>query len=168
MGSNENPRAILVSSVSSDITLLTRPMFPFSAPCRHRLETKASHESAERRHSRFLREREIKVTLSYLRTSDKKERERPNQMIETIVPARHDKSTGLRPTWSERRFQGIAVRASAAKCTDTYDRYSDVPLFFPPASITGVKETYDDARVISHLCLISAHDWELSDKLNVA
>jgi len=44
-------------------------------------------------------------------------------MVEKIVPARHNKSTGLRPTWSERRFQWIAVRASAAWCTDTYDYY---------------------------------------------
>src|SRR5579863_7238205 len=109
MGSNENPFATLVSSVSSDIMLFTTPMLPFSAPCRERLATKVcqGHELAKR-------PQEGTSEISCLRTSAKKERERPNKMIETTVPAAHDRSTGLRPTRSERRFQWIAVIASAA------------------------------------------------------
>jgi len=41
----------------------------------------------------------------YLKTMVKKERERPKRTIEMIVHMRHAKSTGLRPMWSERRFQ---------------------------------------------------------------
>ena len=45
----------------------------------------------------------------YLRASIQNERERPNMTIETIVPARQNKITGLRPTWSDRRFQWNVV-----------------------------------------------------------
>jgi hypothetical protein len=45
----------------------------------------------------------------YLRARIQNERERPNMTIETIVPARQNKRTGLRPTWSDRRFQWNVV-----------------------------------------------------------
>ena len=45
----------------------------------------------------------------YLRASIQNERERPNMITEIIVPARHNKRTGLRPTWSDRRFQWNVV-----------------------------------------------------------
>ena len=38
-GGIENPRATLVSSVSSAIMLLTEPMCPFNTPCKHRLRS---------------------------------------------------------------------------------------------------------------------------------
>ncbi|KAI0297373.1 hypothetical protein BC826DRAFT_163959 [Russula brevipes] len=101
--SSENPRAIFASSVlvRSAITHFTRPMFPFSAPCKQRPQTLSQRTVFFCRAGR--RERKSP------QDDGPKERERPNRIIEMIVPARHDKRTarrtGLRLMWSERRFQ---------------------------------------------------------------
>jgi len=83
-GIKEKPRAILVSSVSSASMLFTTPMFPFSMPFKQRLRDR-------------LRRYHSWICQTYLRTSAPKERERPNRMIEMIVPKRPHRSTGFRP-----------------------------------------------------------------------
>ena len=51
---------------------------------------------------------------NHLKTSAKKECDKPNDKIAIVVPARQVKRTGLRPTWSESRFHWNAVAASVA------------------------------------------------------
>ena len=51
----------------------------------------------------------------HLKTSAQKERDNPNRRRESIVPKRHVRRTGLRPTWSDRRFHWNEVAAAAAK-----------------------------------------------------
>ena len=101
-GGIENPRVMFVSSVSSAIILFTAPMCPFNVPCKHRLRSSGQ--------SMILGE----CIGKHLRTSAKKERDKPNKRMERAVPARQNKRTGLRPTWSDRRFHGNEVTASAA------------------------------------------------------
>jgi hypothetical protein len=67
--------------------------------------------------------RGLRRTRRHLKMRAPNEREMPNSTIEKAAPARHNKRTGLRPMWSERRFQGSAVTASAAKCRDIYEDY---------------------------------------------
>ena len=112
---NENPRTTLVSSVSSAIMLFMTSMFPLSAPCRQRLRWK---EQVRQRTVRGLRR-----TRRHLKMIAPNERKRPNSTIETTAPSRYNKTTGLRPMWSERRFQRSAVTASAVKCRDIYEDY---------------------------------------------
>jgi hypothetical protein len=101
-GGIENPRAMFVSSVSSAIIILTAPMCPFIAPCKHRLRSRGQSELVD-------------VCIEkHLRTSAKKERDNPSKRMERVVPKRQDKRTGLRPTWSDRRFHGNDVAASVA------------------------------------------------------
>ena len=53
------------------------------------------------------------VQEKHLKTSAKKERDKPNRRRERVVPMRQDKRTGLRPMWSDRRFHWNEVAASA-------------------------------------------------------
>jgi hypothetical protein len=83
---DENPFATFVSSVSSAIALLTTPGFPLNPPCRQRLRGKKINERSES----LERGR-------HLRTIIQKEREKPNRIIEVVVPAKQNSITGLRP-----------------------------------------------------------------------
>jgi hypothetical protein len=67
--------------------------------------------------------RRLRRTRRHLKMIAPNEWERPNSSIEKTAPARHNKRTGLRPMWSERRSQWSAVTASAAKCRDIYEDY---------------------------------------------
>ncbi|KAH9009619.1 hypothetical protein EDB84DRAFT_1546344 [Lactarius hengduanensis] len=66
---------MFVSPVSSAIILFITPTFPLSMPCKQRLKTSVG-----------------------------KERDRPKRTLETMVPRRPHRSTGLRPILSERRL----------------------------------------------------------------
>jgi len=96
--------------------------------------------------------------INYLRTSAGKDRERPNRMLETMVPKRPNKSTGLRPTWSERRLHWSTVTASAAKYRDTCE-------YRRGAERRRADETYNKACIVSDFPFVTTNDWELTNKL---
>src|SRR5258708_33623647 len=107
---NENPRAMFVSSVSSAIMLFITPAFPLSIPFKHCLWPNTVRVDYSLGPSR-----------THLKTSAGKERERPKRRLETILPRRPHRSTGLRPTLSESRLHWSTVTVSAAKYNDNYE-----------------------------------------------
>ena len=107
-GIKEKPRAMFVSSVSSAIILFTTPAFPLSIPFKKRL-AKLSNRSMY-----------LGSELTHLKTSPGKERERPKTILETMVPRRPHRNTGLRPTLSERRLHWNTLTACAAKYKETF------------------------------------------------
>ena len=142
----------MVSSVRSAIMLFMTPMFPLSIPFKKRLAHPVRVKySAER--------------ATHLRTRAQKERERPKRRHETEVPRRPQRSTGFRPTLSERRPHWSTVTASAAKYKDTYG-YCRRTVGAPRKRVERkTKETYYKSRVVSDLFFVTTNDWEFTDKL---
>ena len=97
----------------------------------------------------------------HLKTSATKECDNPNKRIAIVVPARQHKSTGLRPTWSERRFHWNEVEASAAKCRETYHtvycKSKSTPL--------SESKTHYYPRIVPNLPRITSNIRELSQQL---
>ena len=86
------------------------PALPLSVPFKQRLDKLSQSEASP-----------DCLDRTDLNTSAGKERERPKRRLETIVPRRPQRSTGLRPTLSERRLHWSTVTASAAKYKDIYN-----------------------------------------------
>ena len=78
-----------------------------------------------------------------------------------MVPRRSHRSTGLRPTLSERQLHWNTVAASAAK-------YKDIYRFCQRAteeSQSRTDETYNQPCVVFDLFFVTTNDWELTNKL---